>query len=187
MNFITSLEFTEYTDNHDINSTLSNIYIESAQELIENYIGYPLHAQEITEFITGNDSTYLTLSPYQINSVTSLNYLVSGDAIDITNLSISDRKIYFTDGTVFPSDTEENLILKYNAGWHITDEDSNGTSETDIPALFKQTILRIATILSKEADSYIGVKSVSGSNGSTQYMEISFQKYLSVLEKYRAV
>jgi hypothetical protein len=64
-----------------------------------------------------------------------------------------------------------------------------GVIETEIPNIFKQTQLRIASLLYQEADQNIGVTSKSfGDSGSRTFINYTnFDKYLSPLSKYSLV
>jgi hypothetical protein len=64
-----------------------------------------------------------------------------------------------------------------------------GVIETIIPSIFKQTQLRIASLLYQEADQNIGVTSKSfGDSGARTFVNFTnFDKYLSVLSKFRLV
>jgi hypothetical protein len=64
-----------------------------------------------------------------------------------------------------------------------------GVIETEIPSIFKQTQLRIASLLYTEADSNIGITSKNFADSGTRTFinYTNFDKYLSPLSKYRLV
>jgi hypothetical protein len=102
-----------------------------------------------------------------------------GYAIDGGNANTTDWAATY-DGGLSDSEYGVNVI----SGGH-----AMNTGAQDMPAIFKQTALRIAALLAMEANENIGVTSKSfGDSGSRTFINYTnFDKYLSPLSKYKLI
>lgn len=169
---LTAAELKEYNQAHD-DSTLNDLFISAAQDIIENFLGYGVEETFYVDRLYSGDGTcILFLGKQPISAVDSVK--IDGAVMPgLDELKVQDDYIYHEDG--FPAGIQ-NISVTFTAGW----------AAGEIPNVIKLTALRIAGILKKESNGNIGINSVTDpASGSRTFQEIRFGKYLSLLAKYR--
>lgn len=170
-------DFKKYTGVYDDDENYQSLYLDSALNIIENYLGYKLETgAPLIQVFSGDGSNKLSLRAKPILSVLAITtsefngvpeVLTSGQFITLTNDS---------DIKTFPKGTD-NITVTYTAGY---DEDT-------LPAIIKLTAFRIAALLQTESDNNIGVTSKSfGDEGSRTYVQTrKYADYLIQLSSYK--
>jgi hypothetical protein len=225
---ISVADFEKYTGKHVEDSAGLQMYIDSATDILKNYIGYDPEISFNTEHIKGYNSNKLQLKHKPVNSVYRITEYLSGRVLFELGRSVSqsdyiasEEFVVFKD-IIFP---DSRLIVEYTSGFgaidfsfYVIDGGNAGTAERDaaydcgfsysehganiifggyaanasaveMPAIFKQTALRIAALLATEANDNIGITSKQfGDSGSRTFINYTnFDKYLSPLSKYRLI
>jgi hypothetical protein len=223
-------DLQQYTGKQVDDPSVLQSFIDTAYNIICNYIGYPLNIQYISEYVDGYGNNKIQLKHRPINLVYSVTDYVTGgslyQAVNNTDVNyiVNDEFVEFKNIT-FP---KNKLIVDYVFGYGILDFAANvfggnnansidfpvtafcgnapdftifeiaygggcnniGVIETNaIPAVFKQTILRIAALLLAESDNNIGISSKTfGDSGTRTFINYTnFDKYLSVLSRYKLI
>ena len=148
--------------------------LSSAQQIVEEYLGYPVMSCDRTETLTGLDQRKVYLHSLPVTLVYDVmfnkDYLSQGFGY------VNDYESVYLDRKPCPKD---EITVHYAAGWN----------RLSLPAIIKQSIMRIAALLKTEANGNIGLTSTSyGTDGIRNYLNFTnFQKYLSPLRGYKAV
>lgn len=172
---VTVAQFEEYSGSFQAdNELLFEAYIQTAQEVVEDFLGYKLEAEDRDLVISGTDTDAVLLGTKAVNSITSVT--ADGVAADVSAAHVNGEVLYIPD-FIFPAGYR-NIKVSANCGY---------TAAT-VPRVILATILRIAGILFSESGGRVGVQSVSDSQtGSRTFMEIKFGKYLALIGKYQVV
>ena len=162
-----------YESSAEIDSLVEG-YLKTATQIVEKYLGYPLHRQHHKQTIhltNPTDHIYLNASP--ICSVDEV--FVDGCPIDLTMIDISSDCLSTFDGNeIFNG----KVTISFCAGFPFD----------ELPPLIEQTILRIASLLWSEQDGNIGVTSKSFADGSRNFVSYTnYRKYLQEIEAYKGV
>jgi hypothetical protein len=225
---ISIADFEQYTGKRVEDSAGLQMYIDSAADIIKNYIGYDPEIAFNTEYIKGYNSNKLQLKHKPVNLVykitdsmtdevlfeaktdlTQRDYMVSEEFVSFKNIVFPDRKLIveyisgfgYIDFSVFTLDgggaSSAEWAVTYDCG--LSDSEyrssilSGGSAvnrgSEEMPAIFKQTALRIAALLATEANDNIGVTSKQfGDSGSRTFINYTnFDKYLLPLSKYKLI
>jgi len=175
MTIITVDELNAYTENYEA-SDLKTYYIETAQSIIEDYIGYALTADDYTEIIVGKP---ILLGAMPINSVDS--FTIDDEELDSLDYSINRNELIVYDDEVDVALTKTSDIeVTYNAGY---------SAASSVPSAMKVVALKIASLLLMEEGGNIGVTGVSTPDGlgRTFLNYNNYSKHLKLLKKYRIV
>jgi len=170
-NIVTIEELAKYSGVYpEADDTTTEIYIESAQDILFSYLGYDPRKQSYTKFFKGKGTTELRVSTKPITQITA--FKMDGMVFRLENLAFSDDTVYFTDMGVFPKDS--SIQLDFIAGFE------------KVPAIMKMTVLRIATLLQLESDNNIGVSSRSFADSSRTFLNTTnYDKYLIQCSRYK--
>lgn len=170
---ITLDEFNTYSGNmEDDENTLAlkQQLLDSATEVVEEYLGYSLIPDSYTEQYIGTNSNKLYLNKRPIEQVNRL--YIDNKEVSYNDYSFNPDCVYLTNGKKFPQNSV--IDIEYS------------TCFIKIPSLIKTTILRIATLLLSELGENIAVTSKSFSDGSRQFVNYTnFDKFLKPLGKYK--
>jgi hypothetical protein len=218
MSYVKVSDFQKYTGIRDQSkSNLQQAFINSAEEIVENYLGYTPMIQIYTHYFNGNGTNQLQLRAKPIRSLSLVE--IEGRPMPLDEfLYETDEFITYTNG-VFPYGLR-NVRVGYVAGYENAplpplppdpDEfedggDAGSTFDGDldggeadsfntdddangIPRIIRLTVLRIAALLQSESDENIGVTGKSfGENGSRTFVNYTnFDKYLLPISKYKLV
>lgn len=172
MAYVTTTELQTYKGSQDDNSDLLDIYINSAESIVEDYIGYSLSENTYTLYLSGLNIDKILVPVYPVQTITSIT--IDGISYDVDDFYIDGKFIGYINGSNVFTDGLNNVKLEVVAGF-----------ET-IPDIIKITILRIATLLSMESEGNIGITNKSFSDGSRTFINYTnFSKYLSALDKFK--
>ena len=160
-----------YESSPEIDSLVEN-YLKTATQIVESFLGYPLHRKhhkQTIHLVNPTNCIYLNASP--ICSVDEV--FVDGCPIDLTMIDISGDKLSTFDGSeIFNG----KVTISFCAGFPFD----------ELPPLIEQTILRIASLLWSESDGNIGVTSKSFADGSRNFISYTnYKKYLQEIEAYK--
>ena len=171
---ITIEDFNTYTDNFNDAPDVVNMkndFIETAQEVVSNYLGYSVEETNHDEYLYGMGDPTLYLYGMPITKVNSIS--ISGSAVSSDSYTISGRTLRLNDG-VWPLGLA-NIHCNYDAGW---------TAE-NAPKIIKDTIKQIGSLLLQEVGGNIGVTGKSMSENSRTYINYTnFSKWLQKLDAY---
>jgi hypothetical protein len=206
MSYTNIKDFQKYSNVYSENEELQQSYIDTAEVIVENYLGYSPVAKHYKLFIIGNGANNIQLEAKPIQKI--LNIEINGVPIDAIEFTIKNEFIYYD---CFPDG--ERVTIEYIAGFGIGDDNSipdeiegiidggdaddlydeelDGSEKPEIkyniPSVIKSTVLRIATLLQSESDSNIGVTSKSfGDSGSRTFINYTdYSKYLLPISFYK--
>jgi hypothetical protein len=225
---ISIADLVKYTKLHREDTGELQIYIDSAVDIIKNYIGYNPEIAFNTEYIKGYNSNKLQLKHKPVNLVykitdyltdevlfearralTRNDYMVSEEFVSFKNMVFPDRRLIveyisgfgYIDFPAYAINGGNANTAEWTAAYDCGVSDSEyaanvifgghamNTGAQDMPAIFKQTALRIAALLLTEADNNIGITSKQfGDSGSRTFINYTnFDKYLSPLSKYKLI
>ena len=164
--------FVNYYESSEEIDSLVEGYLKTATQIVEKYLGYPLHRKHHKQTIhltNPTDHIYLNASP--ICSVDEV--FVDGCPIDLTMIDISSDCLSTFDGS---EPFKGRVDVSFCAGFPFD----------ELPPLIEQTILRIASLLWSEQDGNIGVTSKSFADGSRNFVSYTnYRKYLQEIDDYR--
>lgn len=166
-------ELQKYSGVYVDDTTSQEMFLGSAQGIVENYLGYEIESKVYNRLYNGLGYSDLRLD---VKNVTAISKITIDDTeIDTSNIIIDDDSIIRKDGKF--TDGTKNVYVEFTAGY-----------DTDtIPELMKLTVLRIATLLQSESDSNIGITSKSFGDAGTRVFQnyTNFDKYLLPLSRYK--
>lgn len=165
--------FDSYTGNYEEDDAgLKQIYIDSAESLVMDHIGYDFNTADYTEILEGNGFDTIGLCAFPINEVTEVT--IDGVNIDLDSI-VSNREIITYLDDVFTKDVR--VIVKHNSG------------NVETPGIIKLVILQIAALLFTEQGGNIGITSKSSLDNNTRTFvkTTNFEPYLSKLNSLRIV
>jgi hypothetical protein len=171
MSYVDVADFQKYS-NVFSDTAIQQHYVDAAENIVNNYLGYIPSASNYSQFFNGNGTNELQLKAKPINSISSI--YINGASIPITYFYISGEFIYYN--ALFPVG-KGNVEVNYNAG------------NVVIPEIIILTVLRIAALLQTESDSNIGITSKSFADSGTRSFinTTNFDKYLLQISKYKLI
>lgn len=175
MSIVTVAQFKAYAKKLDGDVTVEALYqtyIDAAESLVSNYLGYsPASATYTSQTYYGDGKKYLRLRARPITALSSIS--VSGVSKTTTDFSIDEETITEKNGNPFPVGAV--VVVTFTAGF------------ATVPALIQLTILRLTALLSMEAGEAIGVTSMSFDGGNTRSFinYTNYDKYLAAIDQYR--
>jgi hypothetical protein len=210
MSYVTIGEFQKYSNVVTEDTALQRSYIASAENIVENYLGYSPLFRQYSHMLSGNGEKVIRLKAKPIQSL--LEVVINGNYIPTTEFLIENEFIYSTGVTFLEG--ANNVRISYFAGYSVGysvpdneeetddeitdggnafsnfDEENDGGGSmvnTNMPNVIKLTVLRIAALLQTESDNSIGVTSVSfGESGGRSFLNYTnFDKYLTPISKYK--
>jgi hypothetical protein len=222
-------ELENYTGKKLENNTTLQIYIDSAFDIISDYLGYDPMIKFNMELIEGNGTNSIQLKHKPINFIYKImdyetqeilfettnmmtqDYIINDEFVEFKNIIIPSHKILceyiagfgfldFNTNTIYCGDSS-TLQWARNISCGFADSDFSlnsisggnaidiGVIDTTVPAILKQTILRIAALLLTEADNNIGITSKNlGDSGSRTFVNYTnFDKYLIPLSRFKLI
>ena len=157
----TGVEFEE-------GNNVADLFIGSAQNIVENYLGYEVESKEYIKHFSLHSSNVIKCGVKNITVVKE----ISIDGVLSEDYYIDDDKIILKQPVI-----SDNIIVKFTAGF-----------STDLPAIIKLTVLRIAAILQTESNNNIGISGKSFMDGSRTFMNFTnYDKYLISCSKYKLI
>lgn len=166
---ITKEELEGYTGvQFESGNNIAELFIGAAQNIVENYLGYEIESKEYTKHFALHTSNVIKCGVKNITAVKEITV----DGILVENYYIDDDKIILKQPVI-----SDNIIVTFTAGF-----------STDLPAVIKLTVLRIAAILQTESNNNIGISGKSFMDGSRTFMNFTnYDKYLISCSKYKLI
>ena len=166
---LTKEELQDYTGvEFEDGNNIADLFIGSAQNIVENYLGYSIESKEYTKHFELHDSNVIKVGVKNITNVAEITI----DGTPVEDYYIDDDKIILKQPV-----TSDNIIIKFTAGF-----------STDLPAIIKLTVLRIAALLQTESNNNIGISGKSSMDGSRTFINYTnYDKYLIQTSKYKLI
>ena len=165
---VTKEELLGYSGVELENSELYELFIGSAQNIVESYLGYEIESKEYTKHFSLHTSNVIKVGVKNITAVSAL----SVDGAPVEDYYINDDKIILKQPVI-----SDNIIATFTAGFG-----------EDLPPIIKLTVLRIAALLQTESNNNIGISGKSFIDGSRTFINYTnFSKYLDACSKYKLI
>ena len=175
MKLVTLNQFRQYTNyfEEDPDNLLSS-YIDSAERVVIDYLGYDPTVNEYDEYFSGIGDYKLYLHAQPIEFV---NYIEKdGVEMDMFDLQWKGPYIYNINHKKVFERGEDNFHVQYSAGYK------------EIPPLIQLSVMRIAALMLEEQGGNIGVTSKSFGDNSRTFINYSnYLKYLQPLDPLRII
>jgi hypothetical protein len=182
MAYVSVEELQKYSNVYG-ETDLQKSYIDSAENIVNTYLGYSPTLHNYTQYFDGNGTHELQLKAKPIQNIISVE--IDNESIPLSEFYnvIDSEYLYYN--KIFPCG-KRNIKIEYNAGWGITLDDDIANSEY-VPTIIKMTVLRIASILQAESDSNIAVSSKSFADSGTRTFinYTDYSKYLLPISIYK--
>jgi hypothetical protein len=171
MGIVTLDEYQKYTSFFEEDGR-QMLYIDSAENILEKYLGYPPGEKKYLHLFDGNGAQTLQLKARPVNLI---SVKINGGGAPVDEFIASNEFIYYKNG-VFP-EGKYNIEIKYRGGY----------PAGSVPELLRITVLRLAALLNTEAQGNIGVTSKSfGDSGSRTFLNnTDYSRYLLPVSAYR--
>ena len=152
-------EFEKYTG--VFGDSLAASYLASAQEIVENYLQFPLESRDYTTIVKSTGRAYVRAQARPITELRSVK--IDGAEYPLEDFSFCNEYVYRN-----AQNFAENSIveIEYTAGF---------TAET-LPQTIKSTVWQIAALRQIESGQNIGVSSKSFADSGTRVF-LSTRKY----------
>ena len=149
-------------------NNIAELFIGAAQNIVENYLGYEVESKEYIKHFELHSSNIIKCGVKNITVVKEIT--IDGTPVD--GYYIDDDKIILNQPVI-----SDNIIVTFTAGF-----------ATDLPAVIKLTVLRIAALLQTESNNNIGISGKSFMDGSRTFMNFTnYDKYLISCSKYKLI
>lgn len=167
---VTKEELQGYTGvEFETGNNIAELFIGAAQNIVENYLGYEIESKEYIKHFALHTSNVIKCEVKNITAVKEITI----DGTLVENYYIDDDKIILKQPVI-----SDNIIIRFTAGF----------SSTDLPAIIKLTVLRIAALLQTESNNNIGVSGKSFMDGSRTFINYTnYDKYLISCSKYKLI
>jgi len=213
MAFVSAADLQKYTGVQLDSEKSLEVYVDSAAEIVENYLGYGLALAKYSTVLNGNGTDEIQLEARPIKTL--LRVVINGAAVPPGSFETSNEFLVYRDG-VFPGG-RRNVQATYWAGFSppgdvdtgdgggVLDGGNAGTevfavdldggnagfaeSGSPLPEIIRGTILRIAALLLTESEGNIGItgKSFAESGSRTFVSFTNFDKYLGPISGYKLI
>jgi hypothetical protein len=182
MSYVTVEELQDYSGVHS-ESILQQAYIDSAENIVNAYLGYSPTLHNYIQNFNGTGTNELQLKAKPIQNI--VNVEINGTSIPVTEFKISNEFIYWNKN--FPYG-KQNIKIEYTGGYGFIPDDDTANEEF-LPKIIVVTVLRIATLLQTESDSNIGVTSKSFADSGTRTFinTVNFDKYLAPISIHKLI
>jgi hypothetical protein len=182
VSYVTVEELQKYSNVYG-DTDLQQNYINSAENVVNTYLGYSPTLHNYVQYFDGNGTNELQLKAKPIATVISVK--IDDTVIPLSEFYnvIDSEFLYYN--KIFPYG-KRNIKIEYDAGWGITPDNDIANSEY-VPSIIRMTVLRIAALLQSESDSNIGITSKSFADSGTRTFinTINFDKYLIQISNYK--
>lgn len=149
-------------------NNIAELFIGAAQNIVENYLGYEIESKEYIKHFELHSSNVIKCEVKNITAVSEITI----DGTLVEDYYIDNDKIILKQPVI-----SDNIIVKFTAGF-----------STDLPAVIKLTVLRIAALLQTESNNNIGISGKSFMDGSRTFTNFTdFSKYLIQCSKYKLI
>ena len=165
---VTKEELLEYTGVELNTPELAELFIGSAQNIVESYLRYEIESKEYAKHFELHSSNIIKCGVKNITNVAEITI----DGTLVEDYYIDDDKIILKNPVI-----SDNIIVKFTAGF-----------STDLPQIIKLTVLRIAALLQTESNNNIGISGKSFMDGSRTFTNFTnFDRYLIACSKYKLI
>jgi hypothetical protein len=182
MSYVKIDELRAYSGAHEEDALLQG-YIDSAENIVNNYLGYSPTLRGYVHYFDGTGTGELQLRARPIVTITGVE--INGEPVPLTEFYGGTESEYLFYKSIFPAG-KRNVKAAYDAGYGVTpgDDEANGGY---LPGIIKLTVLRIAALLQTESGGNIGVtsKSFAESGARTFVNTVNFDKYLIQISGYK--
>ena len=149
-------------------NNIAELFIGAAQNIVENYLGYEIESKEYIKHFELHSSNVIKCEVKNITAVSEITI----DGTLVEDYYIDNDKIILKQPVI-----SDNIIVKFTAGF-----------STDLPAVIKLTVLRIAALLQTESNNNIGISGKSFMDGSRTFTNFTnFDRYLIACSKYKLI
>jgi hypothetical protein len=182
MSYVSVEELQKYSNVYS-DTALQQSYIDSAENIINTYLGYSPTLHNYNQYFDGTGTNELQLKAKPIATIIGVE--INGESIPLSEFyTIMDSEFLYCN-KIFPIG-KRDIKVEYDAGWGITVDDDEANSEY-LPEIIKMTVLRIASILQAESDSNIAVSSKSfAESGTRTFINYTdYSKYLLPISIYK--
>jgi len=208
---VSTEQFVKYTNVVTDDKELQESYLQAAQNIVEDYLGYSLERYIYVSYFDGNGTNTIQLRAMPIRKI----YKILVNDVDYKNSVIINNSCLVLKSGVFPMGNN-NVEIHYLAGYDgdkgdnaepeiiggdvdvlkisviadsFVEENPDDSENYKFPEILKLTIMRIAALLQSEADGNIGVTSKSfGDSGTRTFINlVNFDKYLIPISKWRII
>lgn len=175
MSIVSINRFNAYTNDYEEGrDELKETYLDSAEQVVRNYIGYDPRPKEYNEFVSGTGDYKLYLNAKNITNIGMV--IVNGVPIDPCELDIHDDYIFHRCRKKVFANGVDNIKVIYNAGYR------------EMPELIILSIMRIAALMMAEQGGNIGITGKSFDDNSRTYINYqNYDKYLRPLDPFRVI
>ena len=176
MSYLTIAEFKAYAVKSDADAAveaLYQVYLDTAEKIVEDYLGYSPESQEYTHKFTGDGTSELQLKAKPVTEIDSIS--IDSVAQTVTDFETEDEMLINSDDVAFPDGAK--VIVTYTAGY------------TTIPPAIRMTALQIASALAEGAGGNVAVtsKTMDGGNSRTFVNYTNYDRFLHLIYAYRLV
>jgi hypothetical protein len=182
MSYVSVEELQKYSNVYG-EADLQQSYIDSAENIVNTYLGYSPTLHHYLQYFDGMGINELQLKAKPITAV--INVEINGESIPLSEFStfFDNEFIYYNKIFLYG---KRNIKVEYEAGYGITIDDDVANSQY-VPSIIKTTVLRIASMLQAESDSNIAVSSKSfGDSGTRTFINYTdYSKYLLPISIYK--
>ena len=149
-------------------NNIAELFIGAAQNIVENYLGYEIESKEYIKHFELHSSNVIKCEVKNITAVSEITI----DGTLVEDYYIDNDKIILKQPVI-----SDNIIVTFTAGF-----------STDLPAVIKLTVLRIAALLQTESNNNIGISGISFMDGSRTFTNFTnFDRYLIACSKYKLI
>ena len=149
-------------------NNIAELFIGSAQNIVESYLGYEIESKEYTKHFALHTSNIIKCG---VKNITAVKEITINGAL-VEDYYIDDDKIILKQPVI-----SDNIIVKFTAGFGV-----------DLPHIIKLTVLRIAALLQTESNNNIGISGKSFTDGSRTFTNFTnFDRYLIACSKYKLI
>ena len=175
LKLITLDQFRQYTNYYeDDPSGLLTTYIEAAERVVIDYLGYDPTMNEYDEYFSGIGDYKLYLHAQPIEFVNIIEK--DGEEMDMFDIQWKGPYVYDINRKKVFEAGQDNFHVTYSAGYR------------DIPEIIQLSVLRIAALMLEEQGGNIGVTSKSFGDNSRTFINYSnYLKYLQPLDPLRII
>jgi hypothetical protein len=179
MSYVGVEELQKYSNVYTDDS-LQQSYVDSAENIVNNYLGYSPTLHGYTHCFLGNGTHGLQLKARPINSLISVE--IDGVVVPSSDFYFTDDEFVYYKKTLY----QNKIKVEYTAGYGI-DVDDDVRNGLFLPRIIVLTVLRIASLLQTESDSNIGVTSKSFADSGTRTFvnTVDYSRYLIQLANYK--
>ena len=149
-------------------NNIAELFIGSAQNIVENYLGYEIESKDYVKHFALHNSNIIKCG---IKNITAVKEVTIDGAL-VEDYYIDDDKVILKKPVI-----SDDIIITFTAGF-----------STDLPAVIKLTVMRIAALLQTESNNNIGISGKSFIDGSRTFTNFTnFDRYLIACSKYKLI